>query len=371
MLDLNSFISSAHESLRTKIADTTVCWSLADARIFLAPIIEAQKFEVGEIGSYLESFPTMLQAHSVGQRSLQRELELSFRSALSDTLLRHIIHVLERQTGFAESLVRELGECCDALDDLFRVAQFALPTRSVQEVFDRRNVRDEIFHLINRIRLYTRHIQDEDQSSADFGRLSNVIKNLRNAFVSARFQPGQGDRLSRIESWVNALAGCEVHAQFMEVGLTNLPRKVLPTRYVGVVKVPQPASSSESENSIRLRRGRAFLASFQSDFGMEPLEFVTVRESLKHHYTMHNPAVMQVLFDHFGLSAKAWDDGFDVVSRNAKSSLRAAGKLKFTVLPRKELDVLVMRTFGKTQGFHNYRHVPSFTSSPTSVIGGP
>jgi hypothetical protein len=94
---------------------------------------------------------------------------------------------------------------------------------------------------------------------------------------------------------------------------------------------------------------------------MEPLEFVAVRESLKTHYRMMNPAMMQVLFDHFGLASQAWDDGFDIVSRDAKSSLRAQKRLEFEVLSKSSLDPLVKKTFGKSQGLHNHRHEPDFT----------
>ncbi len=353
MFNLTVILASLAPSMEALLKDPRGgSGSIAEAADMITQQLDRIPFDSSVLGFYVTAMPEMLSV-VVDKGTLESGLESAFKKALYDRLLSGAFAILGQNPGFADTLSVEIDTIVDYLS---RVGQFLVrdEPRSVAEAIG--SGENLISRDLIRVKQLARRIRDSEREPNDFRILARVLADLGGTLNRSRPAIGEaeaGSDLPRCKELINL---CIRHAELISTGSLPLTTISLPSRFdvVGVQR-HQP-----SAHSISKRMNEDFLGSFASTYGMEPSYFVAVRESLKTNYRLMNPAIMQVMYDHFKLSKNAWNDDFALVSRNAKSGLRVLGRVPFETVPKKTLDPLVRKTFGKAQGLHNYAHVPIF-----------
>jgi hypothetical protein len=345
MFDVNIIYSDVIRSIAALQGERR---TVLNAGLLTQNMVHEVPFEKVNLSEYIISLPAMWTV-VVGDGTLEEAVETVFRQTLYDRAIEQVLIFLQTDQGFEGSVFSELETVLTYLSRREPNFKWLKEHRS-------ESAGNPISMCLARLRTFSTRIRQADRDRNEFRLLANALDDLDTILEKCGYDPLWAEHFKDVDVFLTRVRLLEKQCTMIWQGDLPLPPATLPSRFESI---QQPELSARR---LHLNKGGKFLTSFEAKYGMEPIKFVSVRESLKAHYRLMNPAIMQVLFDHFGLSAAAWADDFEVVSRDAKSSLRALKKLECDVMAKDELDPLVKRTFGKSQGLHNHSHVPDFTA---------
>lgn len=318
----------------------------------LQSIVFDLAFERSDVGSYFAQIPELWSSQN-SEGNLEDALKLAFRKSVLDRALKAGVYKIRGTNDFERLVFKELDEAVSFLTKEAESFSYVKGAKTISEAFAQAG--GPLYRPERLLRTYSKRSREPEQSMDDVRGLVNAISEVDRGLEASSLPRSRKDLLDAAIYHRGCLSVVQAFARLIVDGEIAMPPITMPSRFSSVATQP-----FKSAHAIWLESGKAFLKAFEDNYGMTPIEFVAARESLKVHYRLMNPGIMQVLFDHFGLKRQAWEDGFDIVSRNAKSGLRAQKQFKFDIIPKSSLDPLVKKTFGKSQGLHNHRHEPDF-----------